>query len=112
MPQFRAVEGGPCMSGSWAGEREDRRLRMGHSPDTTTVPNPTERQTMCASQPWTCRVKSHKTGLLGANLGTQEAGLWFPMDLIDPSIVSAMNSLLTQHTVKGIEDLGHAPKRP
>lgn len=112
MPQFRAVEGGPSYVRQLGRRKRRQRLRMGHGPDTTTVPNPTERQTMCASSLGLVESSLTRPASRSPVWGPREAGLWFPMDLIDPSIVSAVNSLLTQHTVKGIEDLGHAPKRP
>lgn len=49
MPRFRAVEGGPSYDGQLGRRKKRQRLRMGHGPDTTTVPNPIERQTLCAS---------------------------------------------------------------
>ena len=60
---------------------------MGHGSDTTTVPNPIERQTLCSSS--LGLVESRLTRLASRNpvWGPREAGLWFPRDLIDPPLL-------------------------
>lgn len=87
MPRFRAVEGGPSYDGQLGRRKRRQRLRMGHGSDTTTVPNPIERQTLCSSS--LGLVESLLTRLASRNpvWGPREAGLWFPRDLIDPPLL-------------------------
>ena len=82
---------------------------MGRGPNTATVPHPIERQTLCASSLGLVESSLPRLASRDPVWGPREAGLWFPMDLMDPSTVSAINSLLTQYTVKGTEGLGHTP---
>ena len=82
---------------------------MGRGPNTATVPHPIERQTLCASSLGLVESSLIRLASRDPVWGPREAGLWFPMGLMDPSTVSAVNSLLTQYTVKGTEGLGHTP---